>query len=88
MITLFSCLLAASSVSANPLIDCSRRSLAAAIATVEGGDGLLVQQNSVTTVFNTPQFSGAPGFSTINANNRRVGDRLVGGGPTSRPPTR
>ena len=30
------------------------------------GDGVLLQQGSVMTVFNTPQFSGAPGFSTLN----------------------
>ena len=30
------------------------------------GNGLLIQQASVMTVFNTPQFSGARGFSTIN----------------------
>ena len=42
------------------------------------GDGLLVQQNSVMTVFNTPQFSGAPGFSTVNANNNtRTGVRVL-----------
>ena len=41
------------------------------------GDGVLIQQNSVMTVFNTPQFSGAPGFSTINAlNNTRTGVRV------------
>jgi hypothetical protein len=33
------------------------------------GDGLLIQEASVMTVFNTPQFSGAAGFSTINAHN-------------------
>jgi hypothetical protein len=31
------------------------------------GGGVALQQNSVMTVFNNPQFSGAPGFSTINA---------------------
>jgi hypothetical protein len=42
------------------------------------GDGLLVQQNSVMTVFNTPQFSGAQGFSTVNANNNaRSGVRVL-----------
>jgi hypothetical protein len=42
------------------------------------GDGVLIQQNSVMTVFNTPQFSGAPGFSTINAqNNTRTGVRVL-----------
>ena len=33
------------------------------------GDGVLIQDDSVMTVFNTPQFSGAPGFSTIDAHN-------------------
>ena len=42
------------------------------------GDGVLVQQGSVMTVFNTPQFSGAPGFSTVNANqNTRTGVRVL-----------
>lgn len=31
------------------------------------GNGLLIQEASVVTVFNIPQFSGAPAFSTINA---------------------
>jgi hypothetical protein len=31
--------------------------------------GLAVQQESVMTVFNNPQFSGAPGFSTISTRN-------------------
>jgi hypothetical protein len=45
---------------------------------VSNGDGLLIQQNSVMTVFNTPQFSGAPGFSTIAANNNtRTGVRVL-----------
>ena len=45
---------------------------------VNNGDGVLLQQNSVMTVFNTPQFSGAPGFSTINANqNARTGVRVL-----------
>jgi len=44
------------------------------------GDGLLVQDDSVMTVFNTPQFSGAPGFSTINAHhNSRSGVRVLTG---------
>lgn len=46
--------------------------------TTSNGDGLLVQQSSVMTVFNTPQFSGAPGFSTINAtSNTRTGVRVL-----------
>ena len=42
------------------------------------GDGVLIQQNSVMTVFNTPQFSGAPGFSTVSAlGNTRSGVRVL-----------
>jgi hypothetical protein len=37
--------------------------------TFDNGEGVLLQQNSVMTVFNTPQFSGVPGFSTVNAHN-------------------
>ena len=45
---------------------------------LNNGDGLLVQTGSVMTVFNTPQFSGAPGFSTIDArNNTRTGVRVL-----------
>jgi len=44
------------------------------------GNGVQVQQNSVMTVFNTPQFSGVPGFSTVNAhNNTGVGVRVLSG---------
>ena len=44
----------------------------------DNGDGVLIQQNSVMTVFNTPQFSGAPGFSTIDAqDNQRTGIRVL-----------
>ena len=51
---------------------------ASTLNTSGNGDGLLVQQNSVMTVFNTPQFSGAPGFSTVNANNNtRTGVRVL-----------
>jgi hypothetical protein len=35
----------------------------------DNGDGIRIQQGSVVTVFNTPQFSGSPGFSTITARN-------------------
>ena len=43
---------------------------AAAVLNVSNnaGNGLAIQQHSTMTVFNTPQFSGAPGFSTVNAN--------------------
>jgi hypothetical protein len=44
------------------------------------GNGLQVQQNSVMTVFNTPQFSGVPGFSTVNAHdNTGIGVRVLTG---------
>jgi hypothetical protein len=38
-------------------------------ATSNGAGGLALQQQSVMTVFNNPQFSGAPGFSTVNTQN-------------------
>jgi hypothetical protein len=44
------------------------------------GDGVLMQDDSVMTVFNTPQFSGAQGRSTINShNNSRSGVRVLTG---------
>jgi len=44
------------------------------------GDGLLLQENSVMTVFNTPQFSGMPGFSTVAcSHNRGNGIKLRSG---------
>jgi hypothetical protein len=44
------------------------------------GDGVVIQQNSVMTVFNLPQFSGAPGFSAINAHhNLGSGVRVLSG---------
>ena len=44
------------------------------------GDGLLMQEGSVMTVFNNPQFSGVPGFSTITAqNNNGSGVRVQTG---------
>jgi hypothetical protein len=44
------------------------------------GDGVLLQEASVMTVFNTPQFSGVPGFSTVNAtHNNRNGVRVLDG---------
>lgn len=50
----------------------------AALNASGNGDGVLIQQNSVMTVFNTPQFSGVPGFSTINAQgNDRTGVRVL-----------
>jgi len=53
---------------------------ASALNSFNNGDGLVVQQDSVMTVFNTPQFSGAPGFSTINAHdNTGNGVRIQSG---------
>ena len=46
------------------------------------GDGVAVQEDSVMTVFNTPQFSGAPGFSTINAHNNTGNGMRVQSGST------
>ena len=44
------------------------------------GDGLLLQENSVMTVFNIPQFSGAPGFSTVScSHNNGNGVKLRNG---------
>ncbi len=42
---------------------------AGAVLTASGNraGGVAIQQQSVMTVFNNPQFSGVPGFSTINA---------------------
>ncbi len=51
---------------------------ASKLNSLNNGDGVLIQQNSVMTVFNTPQFSGAPGFSTITAqSNTRTGVRVL-----------
>jgi hypothetical protein len=44
------------------------------------GDGVVLQEGSVMTVFNNPQFSGAPGFSTVNShNNQGAGVRVQNG---------
>ena len=44
------------------------------------GDGLLLQEASVMTVFNIPQFSGVPGFSTVNSHdNLGSGIRVLEG---------
>ena len=37
--------------------------------TFNNGDGVVLQEASVMTVFNNPQFSGVAGFSTINSHN-------------------
>jgi len=46
------------------------------------GDGLVLQQASVMTVFNNPQFSGVPGFSTINSHNNLLNGVRVQSGST------
>jgi len=50
------------------------------LTSANNGTGLLLQQDSVMTVFNNPQFSGVPGFSTVNANqNTNHGVRVLTG---------
>lgn len=50
------------------------------LTTSNNGTGLLVQEGSVMTVFNNPQFSGKPGFSTVDANhNAGDGIRVLAG---------
>ena len=71
--------------SGNPVVGVSVNSkagldldAASTLNSFNNGDGVLIQQNSVMTVFNTPQFSGAPGFSTIAVrNNSRTGIRVT-----------
>ena len=51
---------------------------ASSLNSFQNGDGVLIQQNSVMTVFNNPAISGAAGFSTIDANNNtRTGVRVL-----------
>ena len=53
---------------------------ASTLNSFNNGDGVVLQEGSVMTVFNTPQFSGAPGFSTINAHdNTGNGVRVLSG---------
>ncbi len=53
---------------------------ASTLNSFNNGDGVLINESSVMTVFNTPQFSGAPGFSTINAHgNTGNGVRVLAG---------
>ena len=53
---------------------------ASQLNTSNNGEGLLLQDDSVMTVFNTPQFSGAQGFSTINAHDNTLsGVRVLTG---------
>ncbi len=46
------------------------------------GDGVLVQEGSVMTVFNIPLFSGSSGISTINTHNNLGSGMLVENGST------
>ena len=61
-------------VSGNPVAGVSVNSKAgldldagSTLTSSNNGAGVLIQEASVMTVFNTPQFSGVPGFSTVNA---------------------
>jgi hypothetical protein len=46
------------------------------------GDGVALQEGSVMTVFNNPQFSGVPGFSTVNSHNNLLNGVRVQGSST------
>jgi len=46
------------------------------------GDGVVLQEASVMTVFNTPQFSGVPGFSTVNSHDNQLNGVRVQTGST------
>lgn len=53
---------------------------ASTLNVANNGDGVLLQEASVMTIFNTPQFSGVPGFSTVNAtHNTGNGVRVLDG---------
>ena len=73
--------------SGNPVVGVSVNSkagldldAASTLNSFNNGDGVRIQDDSVMTVFNTPQFSGAPGFSTISAhNNTGSGIRVLTG---------
>ena len=45
-------------------------------------DGVALQENSVMTVFNIPQFSGVPGFSTVNSHDNAGNGIRVQNGST------
>jgi hypothetical protein len=47
-----------------------------------GREGIILQEQSVMTVFNIPQFSGVPGFSTVNAANNTGAGVAVSSGST------
>jgi len=53
---------------------------ASTLNSFNNGDGVLLQEGSVMTVSNTPQFSGVPGFSTLNVHsNTGNGVRVLNG---------
>jgi hypothetical protein len=69
-------------VSGNPVAGVSVNSKAgldldagSTLTSSNNGAGVLIQEASVMTVFNTPQFSGVPGFSTVNAHDN-TGDGI------------
>jgi hypothetical protein len=55
---------------------------ASTLNSFNNGNGLLIQQASVMTAFNTTQFSGVPGFSTINTHNNTDSGIRVHSGST------
>ncbi len=55
---------------------------ASTLNSFNNGQGVLIQHDSVITAFNTPQFSGVPGFSTLNVHDNTAGGVRVGTGST------
>jgi len=74
-------------VSGNPVAGVSVHSkagldldAASTLTSANNGDGVLIEDDSVMTVVNIPQVSGAPGFSTVDANhNTGNGVRVLRG---------
>jgi hypothetical protein len=55
---------------------------ASTLNSFHNGQGVLLQEASVMTVFNNPQFSGVPGFSTINTHDNTGSGISVQSGST------
>jgi hypothetical protein len=55
---------------------------ASTLNSLHNGHGILLQEASVMTVFNNPQFSGVPGFSTINTHDNTGSGISVQSGST------
>jgi hypothetical protein len=55
---------------------------ASTLNSFSNGEGVLIQEASVMTVFNLPQFSGVPGLSTVNAHHNTGSGLSVHSGST------